>query len=259
LGSNLLMDSNISISLPALRELSAPRHARFTESTRKSRLVMINVWIITLIFFLFLAVRDIGHVQQLATRGKIAPARMTEKHISRGKSTSHIIRYWFTAENQAFNNSFHVSPSTYASYTQDTPIWVTYLPGDPSTYEPFNVDARNVEQHTTNWTIGIVIGAGLLGLCFLGVVGIQNDHLRYLRDGILVEAEITGRDAVVTKTITYFVLYRFTAGASQLTKRVTVTKMLYDAAETETKLPVLYLPQTPERSMPVANLDGVML
>jgi hypothetical protein len=247
------MSSNIS--LPALRELSAPRHARFTESTRKSRLVMVNVWIVTLIFFLFLAVRDIDHVQQLATRGKIAPARMTKKHLSCRKS----IHYWFTAENQAFDNSFSVPPSTYASYTQDTPIWVTYLPGDPSTYEPFNVDARNVEQHTTNWTIGIVIGAGLLGLCFFGVVGIQNDHLRYLRDGILVEAEITGRDLAVTKTTSYFVLYRFTAGASQLTKRVPVAQMLYDAAETETKLPVLYLPQAPERSMPVANLDGVML
>jgi hypothetical protein len=241
-----------------------PRPVRFTEATQAVRLFLLFLLVGGLLLMVWLASRDLGDLQALHARGKVAQAEILDRWVGHGKSDSYWLKYAFGVSGDVIYGETSVTREQYARTAVGESLTVTYLPSDPETHRVGEVTADRVTDERVNWTMGSLAVGLVLGLLFAGTEAHYRYRRRLLRDGVAVVGVVTGRRAVQSKSTEYYVRYEYPLRGQPLTDpwrqgEVPVSGGLYAALREGQPLTILYLPWHPPTSLPYRTLTCVTL
>jgi len=252
------MDPNI---LQERLRQAPPRVVRYKSAITTGHWVMWNVLVATLLLVIWGATSEVKTTYLLATEGKQVEARVVDKHISRGKSTSYYLDFTFQVAGGLYEGKDSVSSSEYESTPIGAGLTVTYLPSNPETFRVGVITNEDVRRHKIFWTFGICFGALIIGAILWGVQHEHQQQRDLLRNGIAVQARVTDRKVHHGKSTTYSLVYMFPViGESGIRENtVYVTRTQYEMNGLGVIIPVLYDPKSPLYNKPFFAIGAAEL
>ena len=116
------------------------------------------------LLFLWLGYRDVITLRDLQARGRTTYARIMDKRIYSGKSTSYYLYYTFMAEETIIQGRASVARSRFYALRVGGPLLVTYLPANPSVNRAGIVDAARIHRAQMGWWIVFFLFVVLMAL-----------------------------------------------------------------------------------------------